>query len=84
MIDQKQPKNEKYFNYLGRMITNDEKYAREIKCFYCHGNRSIQLEDNFYQQIGLKFKEETSKVLRLEHSLKTGQFDKYTKIPEKF
>jgi hypothetical protein len=28
---------------------------------------SIQQEDSFHQQIGLKFKEETSKVLHLEH-----------------
>jgi hypothetical protein len=34
----------------------------------CHGKRSIQQEeDSFHQQIGLKFKEETSKVLHLEH-----------------
>jgi hypothetical protein len=27
----------------------------------------IQQEDSFYQQIGLKFEEETSKMLHLEH-----------------
>jgi hypothetical protein len=31
MIDQKQPKDEEYFSYLGSMITSDERYAREIK-----------------------------------------------------
>jgi hypothetical protein len=35
----------------------------------CHGKSSIQQEeDSFHQQIGLKFKEVTSKVLHLEHS----------------
>jgi hypothetical protein len=35
----------------------------------CHGNRTIQQEDFFRQQIGLKFKEETSKVLHFEHKI---------------
>jgi hypothetical protein len=31
---------------------------------YCHGKRSIQKEkESFHQQIGLKFKEEYSKML---------------------
>jgi hypothetical protein len=35
----------------------------------CQGKSSIQQEeDYFHQQTGLKFKEETSKVLHLEHS----------------
>jgi hypothetical protein len=33
-----------------------------------HGKSGIQQEDSFQPQIGLKFKEETSKVLHLEHS----------------
>jgi hypothetical protein len=37
-------------------------------CRNCHGKSSIQQEDSFHQKTGLKFKEETSKVLRLEHS----------------
>jgi len=33
-----------------------------------HGKSCIsQEEESFYQQIGLKFEEETSEVLRLEH-----------------
>ena len=35
----------------------------------CHGKSSIhQEEDSLHQQIGLKFKEETSKVLHLKRS----------------
>jgi hypothetical protein len=35
----------------------------------CHGKSSIQQEEDFFhQQTGLKFKEETGKVLHLEHS----------------
>ena len=34
----------------------------------CHGKSYIQQEeDSFYQQIGLKFEEETNKMLHLEH-----------------
>ena len=34
----------------------------------CHGKNCIQQEeDSFYQQIGLKFEEETNKMLHLEH-----------------
>ena len=32
-----------------------------------HGH-TMKEEESFYQQIGLKFEEETSEVLRLEHS----------------
>jgi hypothetical protein len=31
MIDQKQPKNVEFFNYLGRRITNEARCIREIK-----------------------------------------------------
>jgi hypothetical protein len=34
----------------------------------CHGKSSIQRdEESFYQHIGHKFEEETSKMLHLEH-----------------
>jgi len=69
MINEKQPKDEEYFSYLGSMITNDERYAKEIKFLDCHGNSSIQQQGTFHQQIWFKFKEETSKTLHLEHSL---------------
>jgi hypothetical protein len=35
----------------------------------CHGKSYVQQEeDSLYQQIGLTFQEETSKILQLEHS----------------
>jgi hypothetical protein len=34
----------------------------------CHGKSCIQQEEeSFYQHIGLKFEDETSKMLHLEH-----------------
>ena len=49
------------------MQRNDARPTREIKC---HGKSSIQQEEEyFHQQIGLTFKEETSEVLHLEHSI---------------
>jgi hypothetical protein len=55
MIDQKQVKNVEYFSYPGSIITN---YAR------C----TCEIESRIDQQINLKFKDETSKVLHLGHS----------------
>ena len=69
MLDQYQLQSVEYFNYLGSMITNDARCAREIKSSFAMVKVSIQQdEDSFHQQIGLKFTKETSKVLRLKHS----------------
>jgi len=43
-----------------------------IACLTCFGHhfahhQELKLEDSFYQQIGLKFEEETNKMLHLEH-----------------
>ena len=35
---------------------------------HCHGKSGIQQEGCFHQQIEYKFKEETSKMLHLDHS----------------
>jgi len=42
-----------------------------------------QEEGSFYQQIGLKFEEETSKMLHLEHGV-TWDFFRYTFVMPKF
>jgi hypothetical protein len=69
IIDQKQVENVEYFNYLGSMITSDARCTREIKSRIAMAKSSIQQEEEyFHQQTGLKYKEETSKVLHLEHS----------------
>jgi hypothetical protein len=66
MIDQKQLEYVEYFNYLGNLMTNDARCTREIKSRSVMTKSSIQQEgDSFHQQIGLKFKEETSKMLHL-------------------
>jgi hypothetical protein len=67
MIDQKQPENVECFNCLGSMITNDARCTCEIKTGTAIAKAAFN-KKNFHQQIGLKSKEETSKVLRLEHS----------------
>ena len=52
------------------MITNDERYARESKCRIAMAK--IELDKKkvlfFRQEIGLKFKEETCKIMHLKHS----------------
>jgi hypothetical protein len=67
-VDQKQPNNVEYFNFMVSMITNYARCTREIKSRIFMTKSNIQQEVFFHKQIGLKFKEETSKVLHLEHS----------------
>ena len=61
MIDQKQLENVECFKYLGSILTNDGRCTCKIK------SRIAMAKDSPYQQIGLKFEEETSKMLYLEH-----------------
>jgi len=62
----KKLENVECFKYLGSMLTNDKRCTCEIQDF--HGKSCIQQEeDSFYQQIGLKFEEETNKMLHMEH-----------------
>jgi CRISPR/Cas system-associated exonuclease Cas4 (RecB family) len=68
MIDQKQLQNVEYFNYLGSMITNYAICKREIKSRIVMAKAAFNKQDSFHQKFGLKFKEENSKMLRLEHS----------------
>jgi hypothetical protein len=69
VIDQKQLENVKYFNYLGTMTTNDARCIREIKSRIAMAKGAFNKDvDSFHQQTGLKFKEETNKVLHLKHS----------------
>ena len=49
------------------MIRDDARCASEIKSTTAMAKSSIQPEDSFRHQIGLKFKEETCKMLHLEH-----------------
>jgi len=69
MIDKKQLENVEYFNHLGRVI-NDARRTREIKSRITVSKIACkQGENSFHQQIGLKFKKETSNALPLQHSL---------------
>jgi hypothetical protein len=63
-----QLENVEYFNYLGSMITDDTRYTREIKSRITIEKAAFNKKKTFHEQTGLKFKEETSKLLHLEHS----------------
>jgi hypothetical protein len=65
MIDQSELEKVKYFNYLYSMITNDANGTGEMKSRIAMAR---QYSTRINQQIGLKFKEETSKLLHFEHS----------------
>jgi len=72
--------NVEYLNYLGSMLTNYARRTGEIKSRIAK-TKAVFNNNSLHQQIGLKFKEETSETLRLEHSfvrwLKLGHFGKY-------
>ena len=70
MTYRKQLENVKYFKHLGRLITNDATYTRDIKFTISMANATFNRKKNLYQQIRLKFKEETCEVLHLEHTEK--------------
>ena len=64
----KQSENVKCFKYLGSMLKDDGKCTCEIKSRNIMAKAAFNKKKNiFYQQIGLKFEEETSEMLRLEH-----------------
>ena len=68
MIEHKQLENVECFKYFGSILTNDGRCACEIKSRIAMAKSCVQQEeDSLYQQIGLKFEEETSKMLHLEH-----------------
>jgi hypothetical protein len=66
------------------MITNDARCVREIKSSIFLEKSAFKKNVSFHQQIGLKFKEETSKVLHLEHSF--GRAENWTlrKVDKKY
>ena len=68
MIDQKQLDNVECFKYLGSMLTNNGRCTCEIKSRIAMAKAAFHKKKNlFYQHIGLKFVEETSKMLHLDH-----------------
>ena len=58
MIDQKQPENVEYFNYLCSMITDDASCTLEIKCRIAMAQADFN-KNTSHQQTGLTFMEET-------------------------
>jgi hypothetical protein len=66
--DQKQQKNVEYFSYFGSMITNDDRCTREIKSSIAMVKAAFNKKKTFHQQTRLKIKEESTKLLHLQHS----------------
>jgi len=66
--DQKQPQNEEHSNYLCSIATNGAWSTCEIKSRTVTSHVAFNNNKHFFhQQIGFKLKEETGKVLHLEH-----------------
>jgi len=55
MIDQKQPENVEYFNYLHTMITNDAKCTREIKSKIAMSQTAFNTKTLFASKLYLNF-----------------------------
>jgi len=51
------------------MITNDARCIREIKARTATAKAVYKKDGCFHQQIGLRFKEESSEMVRLERSV---------------
>jgi hypothetical protein len=69
MIEQKQLENVESFKYLGSMLTNDGRCTCEIKFRIAMAKAAFNKKRAlYYQHIGFKIEEETSKMLHLEHS----------------
>jgi len=76
MIDLKQLQAMEYFNCLGSMTTNDARCTWEGKSRIAMAKAAFNKENSFFpQQIGLKFEEETSKLLHFV-VLRLGHFRK--------
>jgi hypothetical protein len=69
MTDQKELENLEYFNYLCSMLTNDARCTGEIKSRIAMTKAAFSKKKAFQQLLGLTFKEQSSKVLHLEHSI---------------
>jgi len=67
MIHKKQLDNVEYFNYLGSMITNNEKCTREVKHRVAVAKAAFNKKTFSPANWTSIFKEEISAVLRLVH-----------------
>jgi hypothetical protein len=57
-----------YFDYFGGVVTNDTGCAREITSKSAKAKAAFRKKNSFRQQIGRKFKYETSEVPHFVHS----------------
>jgi hypothetical protein len=62
IIHQKQPEHAEHFKYLSTLITNDARRKREIISRIVMAKAAFN-KNNYHQQIGLKFKEDTREKL---------------------
>ena len=67
MIEQKQLENVECFKYLGSILTNDGRCMCEIKSRIAMAKAAFNKKTLFTSKLDLKFEEETSKILYLEH-----------------
>ena len=66
--DQTQLKNVEYFKCLGSIITHNARCTRKVKSRTAMAKEAFDKKNLFISKFDLKFREETSEVLHLEHS----------------
>jgi hypothetical protein len=77
MIDQKQPENVQYFNYLGSMITNDARCTHEIISRIAMAKAAFNKKKAlFTNKLDLNLRKELIKCLIRSMVLKLGHFVK--------
>jgi hypothetical protein len=67
IVDQKQLVNVKYFNRLGSMKMTPDVHIK-LNIVLPRQKQHSTTRNSLHQQIGLKFKEKSRKVLHLKHS----------------
>jgi hypothetical protein len=68
MINEKQLVNVEYFKYLDSVIKMMQEVYMKLNSGFPWQSSIQQEHGSFHQQIGLKFQEETIRVLHLDHS----------------
>ena len=68
MIDKKPTDNAEYFKYLSSLIKNDEQHEHEIQLRILMVKAAFNKKNTLSPANFLKLKEETNKILHLEHS----------------
>ena len=78
ILDQKESNNAEYFNYLGRIITNDARYTREIKPRMAMAKEAFNKKTLFATKLDLNLR------MKLVKSLHGSETRTLQKVDQKY